>query len=348
MPSQKIRAGFDSLQRVSKVFQQQGSAVDKTLHRLASNKESLQSKDWAGRGANAFYREMDSLILPAFRDLSAALLGGSQIALQIMRIMHDAEDEATRIFWGQGGGGTGTGAGGGNGAGGAGAEGAGGGGAGAPGGGGTGAPGGGGAGAPGGGGAAGPSSGKGANFQSNGKVWELQTSKNGKFSHGLTTKYGIQKALYGDPTKDGVSLFGVDAGLKGGMGKNGFTIGPHGEVYAAKGQATVVMGDSDLGYTKTWGFKVLSADGFAGIKDNSAGISVGGNLISGEVSEGINVAGYNASVTGEVGLKDEWGIQLGEHSEVDMGPFSLGFSVGKAKTQSPFINDAIDWVESKL
>ncbi|MGA9191754.1 MAG: WXG100 family type VII secretion target, partial [Anaerolineales bacterium] len=98
MPSQKIRAGFDSLQRVSKVFQQQGSAVDKTLHRLASNKESLQSKDWAGRGANAFYREMDSLILPAFRDLSAALLGGSQIALQIMRIMHDAEDEATRIF----------------------------------------------------------------------------------------------------------------------------------------------------------------------------------------------------------------------------------------------------------
>lgn len=335
MPSQKIRAGFDSLQKVSKVFQQQNSAVEKTLQRLASNKDSLQSKGWVGRGANAFYSEMDSLILPAVRNLAAALAGGSQIALQITRLMHDAEDEATRVFRGQGGG---SGASGGNGAGGAGAGGVGAGGA----------AGAGGGGAQGGGGGAGSGGGSGPNFQSNGKVWELQTSKNGKFSHGLTTKYGIQKALYGDPTKDGISLFGVDAGIKGGMGKDGFTIGPHGEVYAAKGQATAVLGDSDFGLTRTWGFKALSADGFAGVKDNTLGASVGANLISLEGSQGINIAGYNASITGEVGVKDEWGIKLGEHSEVDMGPFSLGFSVGKAKTQSPFINDALDWVKSKL
>ena len=140
----------------------------------------------------------------------------------------------------------------------------------------------------------------------------------------------------------------MDAGVKGGVGKNGFTIGPHGEVYAAKGQATYVMGDSDFGLTRTLGFKALSVDGFAGIKDNAAGASIGANLISLEASQGVNIAGYNASITGEVGLKEEWGISFGPHTEVDAGPFSLGFNIGKAKETSPFVNDAIDWVTSKL
>lgn len=330
MVAPKIRADYDLLEAISRVFLREGRASGQTLRRLTQSISTLQSGEWIGAGATKFYREMDSEVLPSMRRLNRALETGSRVTRQISQIMRQAEEESARILRGEG-----IGVAGGGGAGGAG--------------GGDGGPGSG----PGGGdGRGGASEGDGGGFWKDGKwkfggkIWEYDLIGGGKFDPGIGVKYGVEGALVGDPSKDGISAFGGEIGFGAGLGKNGFTLGPHGEVYAVKGQLSGVAGDSELGLTGDAGFKALSADGFAGVKDNSFGASIGLNLASAGGTAGVNVAGYNVGVKGEIGLKAELGFKIGQETELKLPFITVGFNFGSAKGDVPIMKSAVEAIRN--
>jgi WXG100 family type VII secretion target len=107
-----VRGDYDGLTNVAKIFAGQAQTSRQSSQRLKRQVEQLRSGDWAGKGAKSFYQEMDSVVLPAYRRLEEAMSGADQILKRVSKAIHDAEDEATRLF-GQGGGGGAGGAGGG-------------------------------------------------------------------------------------------------------------------------------------------------------------------------------------------------------------------------------------------
>ena len=106
MPSDTIRGEFDGLANLAKIFARQAQSAQRTRSRLKGQVETLRSGGWLGKGANAFYREMDERLLPAFAQLEQAMSGADQLLRKVDKLLHDTEDDVTRIFR-EGGGGAG-------------------------------------------------------------------------------------------------------------------------------------------------------------------------------------------------------------------------------------------------
>ena len=308
MPGPRIRSDYDQLALIAQSFQQQSDHANQTLQSLRQNMSTLQGGDWIGKGATAFYQEMDSAVIPTMQRLVAALNRASATTRQVSQLMKQAETEAAGVLRYDGGG-TGAGAGGGaNGADTGGTSNGTGGGA---------------------GGGASSSGGKMGNVKIKGKV----EPSSGKREIGVDLASG---AVAKGEALGGVAkgeVLGGSAGIKFGQGKDGkFMAGAAAEVYAAKGKLEGTMvGDKDLGWTGGVEAKALSAKGFAGYKDGSVGVEVGVNLISAKAETGANIAGYNVGVSGEIGLKLELGLSIGKKTTVKLGPISFGFSFGDAK-----------------
>jgi uncharacterized protein YukE len=58
----------------------------------------LQDKGWIGAGADAFFDEMESLVLPAQVRLEQALERAGQITQEISDFVHTAEEDASGLF----------------------------------------------------------------------------------------------------------------------------------------------------------------------------------------------------------------------------------------------------------
>lgn len=98
MPAPKIRADYQALQRMATLFRREGQGLQQTLSRLQRQLGTLQSGEWVGRGADKFYQEMDSDVLPSFQRMGAALGQAASAADRIKQIMQQAEEEVARLF----------------------------------------------------------------------------------------------------------------------------------------------------------------------------------------------------------------------------------------------------------
>ena len=313
MPSPKVRSDYEQLAAIAQQFQQQSERSNQTLQALRQNMNTLQSGDWIGKGATAFYQEMDSAIVPSMQRLVAALNRASISTRQIAQLMKQAEMEAAGVLRYDGntnGANSGSG---------------------------TGASDGGVQGDSGSGGGAGGGNGSSAGG-SGGKLGDVKVRvkvEQGSSKREIGVDLAAGAVAKGEAL-DGVAkgeLLGGSAGFKFGQDKDGkFMAGAAAEVYAARGKLEGTMvGDKDLGWTGGVEAKALSAKGFAGIKDGSIGAEVGVNLISAKAETGANIAGYNVGVSGEIGLKLELGLSIGKRTNVKLGPISFGFSFGDAK-----------------
>jgi len=121
-----------------------------------------------------------------------------------------------------------------------------------------------------------------------------------------------------------------EAGAEFGFGENGFTAGAYGEYALATASGGLVLGGSLLGLTFSGSASAVSADGFVGIKDNTAGASIGASIASGDVGIGLNIAGINIGLEAGVSAGVELGVQVGSESEVKVGPFKIGLNIRKA------------------
>jgi WXG100 family type VII secretion target len=326
MTAEDIQIDYTGMGQIARSFERAAADTQQTLLRVRRYVDSLQSGGWNGRGAAAFFAEMDQEVLPSVDRLQKALREAQRVTLQVARDMRQAEEEAANVFRNgtavAGAGGPGAiGMGGGLGAIGVGA----------------------GAGiaansigaATGGG--AGGGFWDGLGWKNEGDIYEVDLKKpsgeRGGFDLGLQLRYGVEnKSVWGDLEKDGYAILGGSGGLEVGFdGK--FDAGLSGELYAAKGKLDgVLAGDDNLGLTGGIGGNVLKGEYLIGLKDNNVGVAIGGTLVSVEGEVGTNVAGVNVGLTGELGLKLEYGFIVGpEKGEVKLPFFSVGYSFGKAK-----------------
>lgn len=324
MTVEDIQIDYAGMGQIARSFERAAADTQQTLLRVRRYVDSLQSGGWNGRGAAAFFAEMNQEVLPSVDRLQKALREAQRVTLQVARDMRQAEEEAANVFR--------------NGTAVAGADG----------------PNmsiGGGLGAIGvraGAGIAansiGAATGGGADggfwdslgWKNTGDIYEFDYRKPGKrggFDLGIEARYGFQDlSVWGNLDKDGYAVAGFSGGAEVGFSvEEGPKAGLFGEAYAAKAKFDGVYGDDDLGLTGGFGGNVLKGEGFIGVKGYSVGATIGGTLASVEGEVGTNVAGVNVGLTGEVGLKAELGFQVGQETKVKLPFVTVGFSFGKAK-----------------
>jgi WXG100 family type VII secretion target len=98
MPARVVKGDFDGLAKLAKVFAGEAQTAQQSYDRLKQQVEVLRGGDWSGKGAKAFYREMDGMVLTAFARLQKAMEGGDGAVRRASKILQDAEDEASRLF----------------------------------------------------------------------------------------------------------------------------------------------------------------------------------------------------------------------------------------------------------
>ena len=98
MPSVKIRIDYDQMGQISQMFSAQNGAISGLNSKLKSAQETLQSGDWIGRGADAFFKEMEGEINPAMKRLEQAMDEAARVTKQVGQIMNGAEEESSSIL----------------------------------------------------------------------------------------------------------------------------------------------------------------------------------------------------------------------------------------------------------
>jgi WXG100 family type VII secretion target len=104
MPAPRVRGDYDSLGKIASAFGQEAAQTGQTNRSLSQNLNTLKSGDWIGKGAKAFFQEMDSEVMPAMLRLAKALEAADRVTRQISKIIKQAEDDSARLFRLDGGG----------------------------------------------------------------------------------------------------------------------------------------------------------------------------------------------------------------------------------------------------
>lgn len=118
MPAPLIRGDFDKLQNIAKIFARNAQEMQKTTKQLKRTMGELESGGWVGQGANKFYKEMNSDIMPSMNRLARSMNSASRVTIRVLKTLKEVESIWMRIFRALGiGGGIGVGVGGAAGAG---------------------------------------------------------------------------------------------------------------------------------------------------------------------------------------------------------------------------------------
>jgi WXG100 family type VII secretion target len=98
MTAPRVRADYGALDAIAQRFLQEAESTGKVVRDLGRNLETLKRGDWVGRGATAFYREMDSAVMPSMKRLEKALAEAGRVTRGIAQLMRQAEDDAAALF----------------------------------------------------------------------------------------------------------------------------------------------------------------------------------------------------------------------------------------------------------
>ncbi len=94
----KIRWDYDQLTQMTQMFTAQGSAIAGVNRKIKAAQSTLEGGDWIGKGAKAFYQEMNSEVNPSLKRLEKAMEEAAQITKQIHQTVHTAEDDSSKIL----------------------------------------------------------------------------------------------------------------------------------------------------------------------------------------------------------------------------------------------------------
>jgi WXG100 family type VII secretion target len=98
MPVDTVQAQYDHLESIAQRFGQWAESNTDLCTRVRQSVENLMNGGWEGRGADAFFSEMGSEVLPAIDRLSNALQEGQGVIRWIISILQEAEQEAASAF----------------------------------------------------------------------------------------------------------------------------------------------------------------------------------------------------------------------------------------------------------
>ena len=310
MNSDLFQSDADRLSQIASQFGQQAEMTQQWQQELHITAAQLLTGGWSGRGATSFQHELEEHLQPALTRLIETLQDSKQTTLKIITLVQQADIDGAHRFY------------------------------------------------------------QGAQTPTptptqmpeqsptdlGSGIWQrLEHNADHSYTFGLTFNdkgisqggtFGVthaltigtdEMALWGDPGADGFTLIGGSAEAGARISFNeGLFLGVGADYHTARGQyETTLLGDENWGATGGIEAELLSATGFAGVKwedgERKIGAEIGGTLISAEGSLGVNVAGYNGSVTGEIGLKAELGFTLSDDDvEIKLPFFSVGLEFGEA------------------
>lgn len=98
MPADVIQVQYDQLSHVASQFGRTAESVAATQQNVQRSAQQLRQGGWEGRGSAAFHAEMDVVVFPALRRLSAALNEAQKVTRQIAEVIRQAEEEAAEPF----------------------------------------------------------------------------------------------------------------------------------------------------------------------------------------------------------------------------------------------------------
>ena len=93
-----FRGDYDQLKQIASKFNEQADAIKQADQNIKSKMEKLKGGDWYGKGADKFYGEMDSTIMPAMIKLHRALDEAGTVTDKIAKITKRAEDDSKKLF----------------------------------------------------------------------------------------------------------------------------------------------------------------------------------------------------------------------------------------------------------
>jgi|YNPBryBLVA2012_1023415.scaffolds.fasta_scaffold00875_1 WXG100 family type VII secretion target len=96
--SDEIRANYDELKTVVSRFMAQSQSIEELQQKVRSAMEKLENGGWIGLGADAFFAEMQGVVLPAVDRLIKALADASRTTGEIATTIQNAEQEASGLF----------------------------------------------------------------------------------------------------------------------------------------------------------------------------------------------------------------------------------------------------------
>ena len=95
--AQKVECNYVMMDTIGSKFRQQGDAIEETLGDLRRKVESLEGQ-WIGHGHDAFFQQMQTVVLPSMDRLVQALRAGANASKEITTLLSDEEDEAASAF----------------------------------------------------------------------------------------------------------------------------------------------------------------------------------------------------------------------------------------------------------
>jgi WXG100 family type VII secretion target len=93
-----IRLDFDIFPKLESSFRSEAEATQKTIGTLSKTLEQLRGGDWFGEGATAFFKEMDSQIMPSMKNLKKVLDEGDRVSKDMEKNQHEIEAAITSLF----------------------------------------------------------------------------------------------------------------------------------------------------------------------------------------------------------------------------------------------------------
>jgi WXG100 family type VII secretion target len=94
----QVEADYQALNKIASQFAQQASAIQQMFQKVSSQTNSLANGGWKGRGSDAFFKEMQDLVLPGVQRLRQSLEEASRVTKQVSSEMSKAEEEASSPF----------------------------------------------------------------------------------------------------------------------------------------------------------------------------------------------------------------------------------------------------------
>jgi WXG100 family type VII secretion target len=98
MAAPKVRGDYDQLKQIQQQFSQQAEKIQAMTNDLKSKMDTLQGGDWIGEGANQFYQEMESQVIPHMNKLHNALTEAASTSGKISQAIQDLEQKTSKQF----------------------------------------------------------------------------------------------------------------------------------------------------------------------------------------------------------------------------------------------------------
>lgn len=100
MGSEVVQTKYEELETIARRFAQQAQANRALQQQVQRGVAALRNGGWEGRGAFAFFGEMEQQVFPVLARLTNALAEAQATTLVIKEIIRQAEEEAARVFRG--------------------------------------------------------------------------------------------------------------------------------------------------------------------------------------------------------------------------------------------------------